>query len=260
MKNVAELFQFSVYYMADQLQRSAMQFICLNLPALLEARALTSLDETSWKKLDNFYRNSNPVFRNRRLVPILDLPTAEMIENEFEREPTTLEDLKAAEEMAKLSLKPRRRRISSGEKVKLDLGRNRLNSSDSYSEESEHGNESDDDDKMSFKDFEMQEKSGVTGEDLIQPREPWSKEPTPEEDEGKGDKSFFTELLNKKPIQTEPVQSSKKPGRISQKERKRLSKEATEASSPTEDINPTKSSGWSGWASIQSPAQQTSSS
>ena len=91
MKNVAELFQFSVYYMADQLQRSAMQFICLNLPALLEARALKSLDETSWKMLDNFYRNSNPVFRNRRLVPILDLPTAEVIENEFEREPTTLD-------------------------------------------------------------------------------------------------------------------------------------------------------------------------
>ena len=138
LKNVAELLQFSVYYLADQLERSAMQFICLNLAALLEARALASLDEASWEKLDTFYRNSNPVFRNRRLGPIVDFPTSEMIENEFGRDPTTLEDLRAAEEMAKLSLKPRRRRVSSGEKVKLDLGRNRLNSRDSYSEESGH--------------------------------------------------------------------------------------------------------------------------
>ena len=255
LKNVAELFQFSVYYLADQLQRSAMQFICLNLPALLEARALTSLDETSWEKLDTFYRNTNQVFRNRRLGPITDFPTAEMIENEFEREPTTLEDLKTAEEMSKLSLKPRRRRISSGEKVKLDLGRNRLNSSDSYSEESEHANESDDDDKMSFKDFEMQEKSGVVDRDKIQSVETWNKEPTPEEDEGKGDKSFFTDLLSQRPVKTEPVQQTKKSGRISQKERKRLSKEAT---SPSEDISPPKSSGsgWAGWGSIPSPAQQ----
>ena len=39
--NVAELFPFFVYYLADQLQRSAMQLICLNLPALLEALTRT---------------------------------------------------------------------------------------------------------------------------------------------------------------------------------------------------------------------------
>ena len=133
LKNVAELFQFSVYYLADQLQRSAMQFICLNLPALLEARALTSLDETSWEKLDTFYRNTNQVFRKRRLGPITDFPTAEMIENEFEREPTTLEDLKTAEVKLKLSLK----KNQTSEKVESDLDRNRFNLHVSYSKESE---------------------------------------------------------------------------------------------------------------------------
>ena len=166
-----------------------MQFICLNLAALLEARALASLDEASWEKLDTFYRNSNPVFRNRRLGPIVDFPTSEMIENEFGRDPTTLEDLRAAEEMAKLSLKPRRRRVSSGEKVKLDLGRNRLNSRDSYSEESEHGNESEDDEKMSFQDFEIHKNNEQKEEEMPQSRETFSKEP--ELVEQKGDKSFL---------------------------------------------------------------------
>ena len=252
LKNVAELLQFSVYYLADQLERSAMQFICLNLAALLEARALTNLDEASWEKLDTFYRNSNPVFRNRRLGPIVDFPTSEMIENEFGRDPTTLEDLRAAEEMAKLSLKPRRRRVSSGEKVKLDLGRNRLNSRDSYSEESEHGNESEDDEKMSFQDFKIHKNNEQKEEEMPQSKETFSKEP--ELVELKGDKSFFTELLNKKPIATEPT-PAKKLGRMSQKERKRLSKESSEAVAPIEDIGPSKS-GWSGWGSIQSPPHQ----
>ena len=117
LKNVAELFQFSVYYLASQLEQSSMQFICLNLPALLESKNLEVLDDVSWTKLDNFYRNSNPVFRNRRLTPLLDHPRCEDIETEYLANPITFEELKVAEEMSKLSLKTRRRRTSSGEKV-----------------------------------------------------------------------------------------------------------------------------------------------
>ena len=115
LKNVAELFQFSVYYLSTQLQQSSMQFICLNLPALLETRTLEILDDVSWAKLDNFYRNSNPVFRNRRLTPLLDHPRSDDIETEYLANPITFEELKVAEEMAKLNLKSRRRRTSSGE-------------------------------------------------------------------------------------------------------------------------------------------------
>ena len=98
-----------------------MQFICLNLPALLESRTLEILDDVSWDKLDEFYRNSNPVFRNRRLTPLLDHPRSEDIETEYLASPITLEELKVAEEMAKLNLKSRRRRTSSGEKVILKI-------------------------------------------------------------------------------------------------------------------------------------------
>ena len=117
LKNVSELFQFSVYYLSTQLQQSSMQFICLNLPALLESRTLELLDDVSWTKLDDFYRNSNPVFRNRRLTPLLDHPRSEDIETEYLANPITLEEIKVAEEMSKLNLKTRRRRTSSGEKV-----------------------------------------------------------------------------------------------------------------------------------------------
>ena len=46
LMNVAELFPFFVYYLADQLQRSAMQLICINLPALLEALTRTPVERS----------------------------------------------------------------------------------------------------------------------------------------------------------------------------------------------------------------------
>ena len=111
------MLQFSVYYMSEQLQQSTMQFICLNLPALLENKTLELLDDVSFEKLDQYYRQSNPVFRNRRLFPIFDGVSRDAIEDEYEADPVSFEELNAAEEMRKLSLKTRRRRTSSGEKV-----------------------------------------------------------------------------------------------------------------------------------------------
>jgi len=68
LKNVSELLQFSVFYGSEQLQRSTMQFICLNLPALLETRSLENLDEESFEKLDEFYKRSNPVFQREEII------------------------------------------------------------------------------------------------------------------------------------------------------------------------------------------------
>ena len=282
LKNAAELLQFSVYYLADQvcephqiffishsnnfspnvtcfqLQLSAMQFICLNLAALLESRALESLEPESWDKLDTFYRNSNPVFLNRRLGPIDSFPSADVIESEFKTDPITFEELKAAEEMAKLNLKPRRRRISSGEKVKVDIGRNRLNSAESYSEESEND---ENEDKMSFGDLESEDENATEhGREDLESKESPTKEPSPID---QPEKSFFSDLL--KPLKIEISKTEKKkstPGRVSQKERKRLSREAAEAASVTatsEEVSPSKTS-WSGWGAIPSQPQLSSSS
>ena len=93
LKNVTELLQFSVNYLAEQLERSCMQFICLNLPAILENRSLELLDEEAFNKLDRYYKNSNPVFRRRELVPICDYPSPAMVEKEYEEEPLSYEEL-----------------------------------------------------------------------------------------------------------------------------------------------------------------------
>ena len=59
-----------------------LQFCVLLLELI---RPVGGLDKNSWEKLDTFYRNTNPVFKNRRLGLIADFLTAEMIKNELER-------------------------------------------------------------------------------------------------------------------------------------------------------------------------------
>lgn len=246
LKNVAEMLQFSVYYMSEQLQQSTMQFICLNLPALLENKTLELLDDVSFEKLDQYYRQSNPVFRNRRLFPIFDGVSRDAIEDEYEADPVSFEELNAAEEMRKLSLKTRRRRTSSGEKI--EKGRTRLTSSDTNtSGDSDH--ETDDDEK-SIIDFDIDEND--ENQDNIEPE-------AEKETESEASKSFFSELLNKKPIEIDVNRNEKKKsGRISQKERKRLSRETVEQS-PVKEESPTKST-WTGWGAGGANSQPPSSS
>lgn len=192
LKNVAEVLQFSFNYSAGQLQNSAMQFICLNLPALLENKTLEILDEEVFSSLDKFYRRSNPTFEKRRITPVFGFPSKQLIEEEFEAEPINLEDLEAAEEVAKLSLKSRSRRHSSGDK-KSDRRspRGRLNSTESCSSGSDNDEDNDDnDDKLSLCDFEIEEKDEVVSPPQIS---------SPVED--KSDKSFFSSLLNQAAFQ-----------------------------------------------------------
>jgi len=243
LKNVAEMLQFSVYYMSEQLQQSSMQFICLNLPALLENKTLELLDEVSFEKLDQYYRQSNPVFRNRRLFPIFDGVSRDLIEEEFAADPVTLEELNVAENMMKLSLKTRRRRTSSGEKI--EKGRSRLSSTETdTSGDSDH--ETDDD--KSIIDFDIDENEENQGN--VEPE-------AEKETESEASKSFFSELLNKKPIEIDVNRNEKKKsGRISQKERKRLSKENAEQS-PLKEESPTKSS-WTGWGAKNQSSSSSS--
>merc|ERR550519_1324866 len=145
-----------------------MQFICLNLPALLENKTLEILDDQVFSSLDKFYRNSNPTFGRRRIVPIGGFPSQQQIQEEYEADPFTFEDLEAAEEVAKLSLKSRSRRHSSGDK-KSDRRspRGRLNSTDSYSSGSD--NEEDNEDKLSLCDFEIEENDEVPSPKMSSP-------------------------------------------------------------------------------------------
>jgi len=238
LKNAAEVLQFSFNYSAGQLQNSSMQFICLNLPALLENKTLEILDEEVFSCLDKFYRRSNPTFDKRRITPNVGLPSKQQIEEEFEEDPFNFEDLEAAEEVSKLTLKSRTRRHSSGDK-KSDRRspRGRLNSTDSYTSGSD--NDEDNDDKLSLCDFEIEENDEV----VTSP--PLKGSP----DENKPEKSFFSSLLNQTSVPTE-VNSSKiekkKPGKLSQKERKRLSMEA-ENPKPQPEVATTPKASWVGW-------------
>eukprot|EP00092_Neocalanus_flemingeri_P007797 GFUD01008418.1.p1 GENE.GFUD01008418.1~~GFUD01008418.1.p1 ORF type:complete len:1264 (-),score=415.99 GFUD01008418.1:202-3993(-) len=237
LKNVSEVLQFSFNYSAGQLQNSAMQFICLNLPALLENRTLEILDEEVFSSLDKFYRRSNPTFDRRRITPAFGFPSKQQIEEEFEAEPFSYEDLEAAEEVAKLTLKSRSRRHSSGDK-KSDRRspRGRLNSTDSHNSGSD--NDEDNDDNLSLCDFEIEEK-----EEIASP--PQIRSPV----EGKSDKSFFSSLLNQSAVATEDTSTNiekKKPGKLSQKERKRLSMEQ-ENPKPKKEVVTSPTATWVGW-------------
>ena len=95
-----------------------MQFICLNLPAVLENRSLEFLEESVLDSLGEFYRGTNPVFHHRRVTPYSGHPPAHLIEEEFAKDPVTWEQIEAAEEEAvkKVARKSKSRRHSSGDK------------------------------------------------------------------------------------------------------------------------------------------------
>ena len=136
-----------------------MQFICLNLPAILESRALELLDDDAFERLDRYYTNSNPVFRRRRLIPLTDYPTSSQVETEYQQEPLTYEELISAEENTRLEMKSRPRRHSSGDKRAERTERKsetrRLDSTTSTTSESD--NDSEVGDKLCLQDFDIEE-------------------------------------------------------------------------------------------------------
>ena len=229
LKNAAELLQLSCTYLASQLKESAMQFICINLPALLEAHALEGLDPEVFRALDSFYRSSNPVFARRRLGPPWGgAPSREEVEEEYVMAPVSPEHLEEQEVV------PRPRRHSSGEKGRRSprVRTASMESSGGSGEEEELEL-----DKLSLADFDIEE------------HEEEIRENVPNCPSEKSDKSFLTSILSPQQKPLEPPQAkSEKKGRLSQKDRKRLSldveqkKPATLASPDT----PSKPA-WLGW-------------
>ncbi|XP_054676670.1 inhibitor of Bruton tyrosine kinase isoform X5 [Grus americana] len=129
LKNAAELLEFSAMYNAEQLKLSCLQFIGLNMAALLEARTLDVLSDEVVKDLSVYYRKmllqlQIPAMVRRVITPYPDGPDISSFEPEdgenfvFLREGMNTEQnsqealFKRAKTKAKK--KPRKRSDSSG--------------------------------------------------------------------------------------------------------------------------------------------------
>ncbi|XP_059256965.1 inhibitor of Bruton tyrosine kinase isoform X3 [Mustela nigripes] len=122
LKNAAMILEFAAMYNAEQLKLSCLQFIGLNMAALLEARSLDVLSEAVLKDLSVFYRKMIPAMDRRVITPYQDGPDISYLEVEdgdiFLKEEINLEQnyseslFKKAKTKAKK--KPRKRSDSSG--------------------------------------------------------------------------------------------------------------------------------------------------
>uniref|UniRef100_H0WAX0 Inhibitor of Bruton tyrosine kinase n=1 Tax=Cavia porcellus TaxID=10141 RepID=H0WAX0_CAVPO len=74
LKNAAMLLEFAAMYNAKQLKLSCLQFIGLNMAALLEARSLDVLSDAVLKDLSVFYRKMIPAMERRIITPYQDGP------------------------------------------------------------------------------------------------------------------------------------------------------------------------------------------
>ncbi|KAM4580467.1 inhibitor of Bruton tyrosine kinase [Odontesthes bonariensis] len=124
LKNAAELLEFATMYNAEQLKLSCLQFIVLNMAALLESKALDILSDEVLVELSAAYRRMIPAMQKRIITPYPGAPDLSAYEEEdldsaFTPKPQAELDhscreilLKKAKMKAKK--KPRRRSDSSG--------------------------------------------------------------------------------------------------------------------------------------------------
>ncbi|KAK2710725.1 hypothetical protein QYM36_012037, partial [Artemia franciscana] len=121
LKNVTEVLQFSEMYNASQLKSACMEYICLNLNALFESRALDYISQDLMEELSEFYRETFPKVGYRYITPKAGAPTEEMLEKMFgteahddiEDDAVIVETLKGKKQRTQ---KSRRRTPSSGNK------------------------------------------------------------------------------------------------------------------------------------------------
>ncbi|CAD7678075.1 unnamed protein product [Nyctereutes procyonoides] len=122
LKNATMVLEFAAMYNAEQLKLSCLQFIGLNMAALLEARSLDVLSDGVLKDLSVFYRKMIPAMDRRVITPYQDGPDISYLEVEdgdvFLKEEINMEQnysesmFKKAKTKAKK--KPRKRSDSSG--------------------------------------------------------------------------------------------------------------------------------------------------
>lgn len=85
LKNAAELLELASVYNSEQLKKSCMQFISINLAAVIEAKILDVLSDDVIQDLSTYYRNLVPSMNGRRIYyynpPSHD--TLEFVEKKF---------------------------------------------------------------------------------------------------------------------------------------------------------------------------------
>lgn len=81
LKNCPHMLQFACTYHARQLKYCVTEFICLNLPAVLESRSLESLDDEILDDLTEFYCNWNTNLSKRVITPFSDAPSDEIVKS-----------------------------------------------------------------------------------------------------------------------------------------------------------------------------------
>ncbi|XP_026149357.1 inhibitor of Bruton tyrosine kinase isoform X2 [Mastacembelus armatus] len=124
LKNAAELLEFATMYNAEQLKLSCLQFIVLNMAALLESKALDILSNEVLVELAAAYRRMIPAMQKRVITPYPGAPDLSMYEDEdldsvFSPKPEAELDHSCRESLLKkvklkAKKKPRRRSDSSG--------------------------------------------------------------------------------------------------------------------------------------------------
>lgn len=75
LKNAGELLELSYIYNASQLKIACMEYICINLPAILENGCLNIVSDEIMEELTKFYRNLVPAMNKRIITPYSMGPT-----------------------------------------------------------------------------------------------------------------------------------------------------------------------------------------
>lgn len=124
LKNAAEVLEFAALYNAEQLKLSCLQFMVLNMAALLESKALDVLSDEVLVELSAAYRRMIPAMQKRIITPYPAAPDLSMYEDEvfdpaFSSKPEAELDQSCREILLKKAKikakkKPRRRSDSSG--------------------------------------------------------------------------------------------------------------------------------------------------
>ncbi|XP_035484753.2 inhibitor of Bruton tyrosine kinase [Scophthalmus maximus] len=124
LKNAAELLEFAAMYNADQLKLSCLQFIVLNMAALLESKALDVLSDEVLVDLSAAYRQMIPAMQRRIITPFSGAPDLsvygdEDLDSAFSPKPEadldhSSRDVLFKKAKTKAKKKPRRRSDSSG--------------------------------------------------------------------------------------------------------------------------------------------------
>ncbi|KAL0275010.1 UNVERIFIED_CONTAM: hypothetical protein PYX00_003000 [Menopon gallinae] len=134
LKNVAEIFQMAEMHNADQLKRCSMEFICFNLPAILESRSLEKLSDSTLEDLSDFYRRWLTVMDSRQITTYHNAPDDALVELINKTEPVSL-DIAPDDTPTKPNSKTPKKK--SREKRNSESGRTRNSSVGSITSEDE---------------------------------------------------------------------------------------------------------------------------